>query len=855
MSGLVTTLRSHTRLVFVSCVGALLAVTGSVFGAQGSAARAATSPNVTPSASTHMVPAVLSGLSVATYDGPAPTSQILTIGVSVALPDPSGEQALYNELYDPTSSLYQHFLTPSQFASEFGVSSADTAAIKSWLSGGGLTFESSDPTGDYYMLSGDVAQLETLFDVAIGNYSFDGTNFVANDVPPSVPVNLPIDAVAGLDTFRHFSLTSLDKPTAAGLIPNPPSGIIQPGTQTTLQPRDLWGVYNDPTNDPNPADLTSPQNSNVDFGQGQTVGIFGEGETSSVVAQLRLFEQHENFPKVPVRTIETEGGPDSAYGDNSGSVEWYLDTQSITGMAPDISQLDLYFSKSLYDADVFQSFDYWANDPAGPREMNASFGECEQDPTNPATGPLAQEPFGVGFGDELEAVAEPILLQATVEGRTLFSSAGDTGSGCPEVVAPVIGAGNGLVIQPVPDVSYPCTSAFVVCVGGTVVAVNGTTEPQESQRASETSWTFGGGGSSHFLPEPGFQAPVANVDQKCVSTPSGDPYNPLSAPTCRGVPDVADMSGNETGDAYFIYIDGEPSSEGGTSLSSPLMVGQWARVQAGAPKKVQARGGLGFADETIYNQALHGNYGQEFYDITASEYGIGNGAYQPGPGWDYASGWGALNVANFIAAVDDNPTALATVAEAAPEKPAAVVNTVAMSSPEGNATDPISDLVDDPSMDLTAVTLAASASKGITATFYGPGLGALPPDGQSASFYAAWLYNGTVYYAQADEDNVGTFSYSSGSTAGGSYTDTANSAATGSVSDGTITVTIPASEVGTPPASAFLLDPQFFDTLDVGSTAVASISLATVDSADNLVPVSKDKGKSESIGENLQVAP
>jgi hypothetical protein len=134
-------------------------------------------------------------------------------------------------------------------------------------------------------------------------------------------------------------------------------------------------------------------------------------------------------------------------------------------------------------------------------------------------------------------------------------------------------------------------------------------------------------------------------------------------------------------------------------------------------------------------------------------------------------------------------------------------------------------------------------------------LGALPPDGQSASFYAAWLYNGTVYYAQADEDNVGTFSYSSGSTAGGSYTDTANSAATGSVSDGTITVTIPASEVGTPPASAFLLDPQFFDTLDVGSTAVASISLATVDSADNLVPVSKDKGKSESIGENLQVAP
>jgi len=851
MSGLVTTLRSRSRAVLVAGVGAILAVTGSVFAAQGATA-AETSQSITPSSSTHMVPAVLSGLSVATYAGPALTSRTLTIGVSVAMPNPSGEQALYADLYNPSSSLYHQFLTPSQFASEFGVSSADTDAIKSWLTGGGLSIESSDPTGDYYELSGTVGQLESLFQVAIGDYSFDGTNFVANNVPPSVPVNLPIDAVAGLDTFRQFSLTSLNKPTPAGLIPTPPAGVTQSGTQTTLQPRDLWGVYDDPTNDPNPADLTSPQNSKVDFGQGQTVGIFGEGETSSVVAQLRLFEQHENFPKVPVRTIETEGGPDSAYGDNTGAVEWYLDSQAMTGMAPDISQLDFYFAKSLYDADIFQDFDYWANDPNGPREMNASFGECEQNPTNPVTGPLAQLPYGTEFGDELEAVAEPILLQATMEGRTLFSSAGDTGSGCPEVAAPVIGAGNALVIQPVPMVSYPCDSDYVVCVGGTVVGVNGSTEPQESQRSSETSWTFGGGGTSRFITEPGFQTAVANVDEQCLSTPSGDPYNPTTAPTCRGVPDVADLSGNETGDAYFIYIDGEPSSEGGTSLSSPLMVGQWARVQAGASKTVQSHGGLGFADETIYYQALHGDYAQEFTDITASEYGIGNGAYQPGTGWDYASGWGALNVANFIKAVDHDPKVTAAASEAAPEKAAVVVKTVAMSSPEGNATDPlVVSLGNDPSLDLTNVTLTASASKGITATFYGPGLGSLPADGQSASFYAAWLYQGAVYYAQANEDNTGAFTYSSGSTAGGSYTDTASSAATGSVSDNTITVTVPASEVGKPPAKALLLDPQFFSALDAGSTDAAWLSL-TADSADNLAPNSSDNGASESRGVELR---
>ena len=117
-------------------------------------------------------------------------------------------------------------------------------------------------------------------------------------------------------------------------------------------------------------------------------------------------------------------------GTTPGRSSGTCNSQASTGMSPDVSQLDYYFAKSLFDADVFADFDYWANDPNGPRQMNASFGECEENPTNPVTGPLAQDPYGTEFGDELEAVGNPILLQAAVEGRTLFSSAGDTGSGC-----------------------------------------------------------------------------------------------------------------------------------------------------------------------------------------------------------------------------------------------------------------------------------------------------------------------------------------------------------------------------------------------------------------------------------------
>ncbi|HXN60881.1 MAG TPA: S53 family peptidase [Acidimicrobiales bacterium] len=836
------------------------------------------------SSGTQLVPSVLAGLSLATLDGPAPASQEIGIAVSLQRPDSAGEIQLYNELYDPSSSQYQQFLTPAQFDQEFGVPASQSSAVENWLEAGGLSIETDSPAGDYFTARGTVTQLDSLFDVSIGDYSFDGFNFYANNVAPSVPTDLPIDAVIGLDNVRQFSLAPL-----TGSVTNMTSSDTlstsvgpQAGSQKDFTPQELWGLYDDPgastlTNSNGASTPSTLESTKTDVGQGQTMGVFGEGETSSVIDQLRLFEQAMGLPRVPVRVVDTEGGPQSAYSDNSGSVEWYLDSQSSTGMSPDVSQLDLYFAKSLFDADVFADMDDWANDPNGPRQMNASFGECEENPTNPVTGPLAQQPYGTELGDELEAVGDPILRQATLEGRTLFTSAGDTGSGCPEVAAPLVGAGNGLAIQPVPMVSFPCDSPYAVCVGGTVLSANGTTYPESSQRVAETSWTFGGGGSSYFIPEPSFQVGVANVNHPCISTPSGDPYSPASAPTCRGVPDVADISGNETGDGYFIYSDGEPSSEGGTSLSSPLMMGQWTRVQAAAPQKVQKSGGLGFADETIYRQAASADscssaltataaqtaactsapYSRDFFDVTQSEYGAGNGAYQPGPGWDYTSGWGSLNVANFAQDVDGSTNA--TLPYAGTEKAALTVTKATMTGPAFSPTDPVdgglvSGVGDDDSLNITQATLTASSSKGIVATLTGPSIGALPPlsaDGDGATFYVAWLSTAAgkdiVYYAQATESPTGSWTFSSGNTGvygSGSYsfTDTPTSAATGSVDTdtGTITIDLPASEVGSPAKGSLLSDPQAFVQDDIG-TPVVSLP-ATVDSADNLVPTSRPTG-------------
>ncbi|MFZ0042775.1 MAG: protease pro-enzyme activation domain-containing protein, partial [Solirubrobacteraceae bacterium] len=139
---------------------------------------------------TQLVPGYLNGLPLATRLGPASAGRKMTIGVELQRPNPAGEQALYQQMYQPGSAQYHHFLTPAQFNSRFGVSSAQTSAVRSWLTGGGLAIDTSSP--DYFTATGTVAQLNQLMSVNIGTYSYKGQQFLANAAPASVPTSLPV---------------------------------------------------------------------------------------------------------------------------------------------------------------------------------------------------------------------------------------------------------------------------------------------------------------------------------------------------------------------------------------------------------------------------------------------------------------------------------------------------------------------------------------------------------------------------------------------------------------------------------------------------------------------------------------
>jgi pseudomonalisin len=561
---------------------------------------------------------VLPGLDQLAPSAVSPSTP-MTLGIALSHPDPAGESALYQSLYDPRSASYRHFLSPATFNQRYGVPAAVMDRTVSWLKTGGLAVATVGSPG-YVLATGRVDQIEALFATTIKGFKSGTTSFIANTVPPAVPTDLPILSVVGLNTLQKFSATprSSAKKSLLSALPGLPNVLA-----TT--PQSLWSVYEQP---------------DAFRGAGQKVAIFGSGASAGAISDLALFETKNHLPAVPVSVHNVGPGP---FTDTSGAVEWNIDTQAAAGMAPDLSGLTLYFGANLVDATVEAMFESWANDPDGPAQANASFGECERTPLDPLfltlPGDVSQDPtatFGLALGNNLQPVADQTLRQAAIEGRTLFSSTGDTGSSCPVLILPGIGPGNGLLNQVVPLTNYPASSPYAVGVGGTVLYTKGTTP---DARFAEYAWTFGGGGDSLLIDAPAYQAGTSGLFLPCVATVDGQLTN-LGKP-CRGIPDVAAQSGDALTNGYAIVSAGADSQGGGTSLSSPLWAGMWARVNQSA-----GGSGYGFANETIYRLGrTPATLARDFFDITVGS----NGIYAAVPGWDYVSGFGSPRLSTLIA--------------------------------------------------------------------------------------------------------------------------------------------------------------------------------------------------------------
>jgi pseudomonalisin len=710
--------------------------------------------------------------------GAADPAHRMDIEVVLADPKFAEERALADAVVDAHSPQYRHFLTPAQYAARFALPEGQRRRALDWLRAGGLTAQEQSSTGDLLHASGTVAQLQRLFNLKLGTYRVGTTEFLANDRAPSVPGDLAVKAVLGLETFHRFGL------------PTHPTHAVHPAAGAfggLIDVRSLWRTYDVPADNE---------------GQGSRAGVFMVGNTAPVIGSLRVFETQENLPRVPVSTVFTAPGRPNDFAVNEGGIEWMLDSQSSTGMAPRLSELALYTAKSLGDADIIAAFAYWANDPNGPTMMNASFGGCEAMPAGTQTG---RDDLVLQLGNNIQDASEKSLMQAFTEGRTLFASSGDTGSGCAALAAPVVGGGNGVLVQPVPAQNYPAASPWVTAVGGTVLDLG-----KGGTRNDEQAWAFTGGGSALFIPEPAWQRSEPHVNRPCLLTDAdGVPLPPGTI--CRGVPDIAALSGNTT-QAFNIINYNKPDVAAGTSLSSPLMMGMWARIAAAAAHPI------GPAAPAIY-KLTPAQRAADLHAITEGEFG-GNGLYLPGPGWNYTSGYGSPDVAKLAAdlAGGTRPQKHAHARKVpAPATGDAVACKPFGTSPAGNI-EPTFLGDSGKGQDLTDAAMTMSGDgRSLIITVHGPQLTPTVPLGSvDKEVTVSWVRDGITYEATATAAPTG---HVSGSVDTDRREDEAAEPATPpkepkqptkipvSWTPGTVVMTVPLAAVGSPRPGDRLSDP------------------------------------------------
>jgi subtilase family serine protease len=390
-------------------------------------------------------------------------------------------------------------------------------------------------------------------------------------------------------------------------VPLPDSGGPCAGRPYTTN--DLRVVYDD---------QNSPLGSNTN------VAVFTEGNISGIVTDLQLNERDNGLRQVPVNIVPVDFQSQDVYGQG----EWTMDTQASTGIAGDVKSLTLYNAGSLDDNDISMTINRWVTDDVA-QDANASFGECEYQ----------------AYLDASMAIDDAELQEGALQGQTLFSSSGDSGSSCGYNVVT-----NGLGPAGPPQVAYPAASPYVMGAGGTSLL-----SQYDGSYFGEISWYSGGGGISLFEAPEFWTYSVVPTQCLPVYCSIGGPGLPVAVTSGlgRAVPDVAMDADVDVGPVIY-YEYGAITENGGTSLASPLSMGTFTRLQSrhnnrlgfAAPNLYASyiAAGGGFATAAVPTPpAITTNVGG-MHDIA---YGA-NGIYTAMPGYDFTTGMGSFDISNLI---------------------------------------------------------------------------------------------------------------------------------------------------------------------------------------------------------------
>jgi kumamolisin len=408
-----------------------------------------------PSLTRHLHSAVANGQ--AKPIGSLPPSQNLRLVLVLPLRNQVELDNLLQNLYNPDSPEYRHFLTVDEFTARFGPTPEDYNAAIVFAQEHGLSVVATSPNRVNLDVEGSVGAINRAFHVSMRTYQHPTENrtFFSPDREPTVDLPFQLWHIAGLDNYST--------PHPAGLSKRPASANAKSGATTGSGPSASFLG----------SDMRAAYYGGGLTGTGQSLGLL-EYYGTDLADLTTYFTNAHQTNNVPVTLLSTDGTSTSCV-DRSGcdDTEQTLDMTQALGMAPGLSSLVMYVGST--DSAIFNSM-------ATRTPLNAQLSSSwTWNPADPNTD-------------------DPYFKEFAAQGQNLFQAAGDSGKWTT--------SGTGAEV-------YPADDVYVTTVGGTDLSTSSAAGPW----ASETTWVDGGGGiSPHKYALPSWQTSAASGCASCSKT-------------------------------------------------------------------------------------------------------------------------------------------------------------------------------------------------------------------------------------------------------------------------------------------------------------------------------------------------
>jgi len=374
--------------------------------------------------------------------GQLPLNQTMNLDVVLPLADPAGLASFLQELYDPASLIYRHFLTVPEFTARFGPSQGDYDAVVSFATANGFTVVGGTRDGMDVQIKGPVSAVQAAFHVTMSTYqdTAAGRTFYAIDREPTINLPFPLWHISGLDNDSNphpMFVKKSDYLKAHGM--DAEAGVSQAttgsGPSDSFLGSDMRAAYYGGTA------LT---------GAGQILGLF-EFLGTDLTDLDTYFKNVDQTNNVPITLLSTDGTStscvDSRAGGDCDDTEQTLDMTQAIGMAPGLASLVMYIGST--DTAIISAMT--THSPL-PTTIGCSWGWTPADPST----------------------LDPYFEKMAAQGQNFFAASGDSSTWSSR------------------NEAWPADDANVVSVGGTDLVTASAAGPWKS----ETAWSDSGGGIS-----------------------------------------------------------------------------------------------------------------------------------------------------------------------------------------------------------------------------------------------------------------------------------------------------------------------------------------------------------------------